>query len=731
MSRVEGCFGVCSYGADALGVSAGADDDSVLVTLPKEGVLEYRVSTQTLVRSWVLGGSSARHLTAKAVCVDQPEAGAPPFMAAIVQERKGKHILSWDRTCQNLNKCKKTPLGKACRIVVVPLDRTMRKHPCLLVLAFDGTFWTFTDKGGLSEGTRPANLNPDAEVLDVRSFKASDGALLVCYRQRLGNIEELSLYRLANDPTDGEDVEREDISAANLEEVVRWKVAVGGAICGSSGDGVLILNNDGTLDAYSASSGKTTLCRLTDVWNTSKGGIVAAGVASHQLALAGAWRVGGEGGGSDELGIALVDGRNGSPYLVYAGRDEDKTVGANEYVVEAVPLDEESLLVMTSRNLHCVKLRVAEVAFEDMLGSLSATSPARRLFHPPARAAGSQIASVSKEKIAGPAGKSSQCYQVLEAVDAHSFVDVPEDSEQGFETWVASHVAGTPQELYASIKALAQDETKLRGMTDAFHAKLWRRCVDLRCWKGMKLLASQNAVAIASDVMHVLLSLIEHDQAGIFIATIKQIASLTESELERLLTKALMPSSNSNKEASANANANANANGNASVYCMHLLSKSASVESLTKTLARLDLPVVVRLLNVMRGLLESLCGLGADSKHPGASTGAGVEGKAGVGGGGGGGGQGHHEPGSLDRAIVYTSCTLDAHMGALLLSEETHPVIEELTRIVRARAREERERGRLKTMLTDLKKMEPVEAAALPHANDLTIELLNIQVTDA
>ena len=83
----------------------------------------------------------------------------------------------------------------------------------------------------------------------------------------------------------------------------------------------------------------------------------------------------------------------------------------------------------------------------------------------------------------------------------------------------------------------------------------------------------------------------------------------------------------------------------------------------------------------------------------------------------------------INSIVLFVSSIIDAHLTTLLLSEESHQLIESLHAITNLQVQSEKNVGRLAKYIKDLESIEPLQEQGHTSSKDFAVEILNISVS--
>eukprot|EP00216_Chloropicon_sp_CCMP2111_P004511 CAMPEP_0198245372 /NCGR_PEP_ID=MMETSP1446-20131203/40690_1 /TAXON_ID=1461542 ORGANISM="Unidentified sp, Strain CCMP2111" /NCGR_SAMPLE_ID=MMETSP1446 /ASSEMBLY_ACC=CAM_ASM_001112 /LENGTH=603 /DNA_ID=CAMNT_0043929547 /DNA_START=142 /DNA_END=1953 /DNA_ORIENTATION=+ len=602
-------------------------------------------------------------------------------MAAIVQEKSKKYLATWKRKSTSISEGSKALLsGHSKKTVVLPVDNcTGRKRGFFLILSLDGTVSTFDP---LQDG-KPVGIEIESDwlpagtsIADVKVATSEWGTVSVCFSYEGKGLKEVAVFELKPGSTE-ETTEGEPKLV--LQFVSRKQLDV---VCGLTEESVFGLDSDRVVNFSSIQSDQLEyLCKLKTPWRAGKEAMAVLSLSSSQLALVGLTN-------SNNVCLAIVDKDYGCPLAIYESKDERTSVDADEFLIEATQIEQETLLVLTNKSLHCFKLALSEVSFCDLLGNFGRSSnkgnPLVDTVRHKAHVSVSDIP--ASEIVAGPSSQ-EYCYEIFERTAPEGYQMHQSEDLGDFDKWLGrGGTAKAEKDLPKKLESLLTPDCS-QALSEDFIAKATEKCVALRCWKGLEMLCKHSLLAPSAVTANALKVLVKRGQYALFDEIFDKNLLFEGSDMYDMIVGVL----ECNLEAK-----------DVQSCLTKIVSRNSTVEVVMETVSKLTLTQVMVLIQFLGRTIKDLYSRAQD-RHPSGQT--------------------------LKNLVLFASCTIDAHLHSIILSEDSYRIVEELSDIIQEQLCYEKAINKLTHVIKDLDRVKPLETSAY-HASsaDFAVELLNIGV---
>ncbi|QDZ17875.1 hypothetical protein HOP50_01g03810 [Chloropicon primus] len=669
MSRVEGDF-VFGRHVDVVGVSCGPSE-TALVTLHKGGVIQHSLTTQEQVQSWTLGGSASRKIVSNATYVRSKQDVV--HFAAIVQERKRNYLWLWDQTNSSVNEGTKHSLNSSEKATVFAVDGVKKTPEFFLIATYDGKLAKLEPGSDLSWFQQGSSVPEGAKVLDIQ-LSYVENVPCLCYLYKQGGDRKVKVCRVV---TSGKSSSAEAaFTHGGIGDVPELGAFKEGKTCVVNADGVLtILQGQGTGKEVAGEA----LCTIKELAGTA-----CVFLTPTQVGIVGLSRAKGE---SDRISLTVVDAEYKLVLHQYFTSD-DNSLAKGEYLIGVQVLNEDTILVATNKKQFCFKVTLGEMNFSTVLGALKKKESQKSRFvdfGSVEETAQPRLTTVPADSMfISPPQRNS--YDICERLEPKNFdfadhTDEVASLKDRFGTRDLSNSKAFLQKLGQLLK------TDGGLFSEGFIASLWEECLRLSCWEGVELLLSRGMVNGGSHVCLILKKLLQMSQYKYFDAVLRVPSTISEKDLYDILVAVLTCDM-----------------GDAGVQsCLISLcvcgSGRFSKESVTSAVKRLSIKEVIALIKTFHSNLKDE--ITKDEEKDNKLVGG---------------------------IVVFVSSIIDAHLTSLLLSKESHDVVEKLHELVGVQIQYEKTMAKLATYIKHLQSVEPLQEHTASHSKDFAVEILNINV---
>ena len=627
---------------------------------------------QEQVQSWALGGSSSRKICCNTVFLRSQDDLV--HYAAIVQERKRKYLYVWDQSHASVSDGSKYPLQTSERSLVVAVDRTKKYF---LIASYSGKLAKLEpgqDLLHLSGSAAPAG----AQILGVKASYRADIPCLSYLYQYKGGQGGLCACKIVNSGK----VPSTEVFAINEN------VGSGLKLTSFQNDEISLLGDDGTVQVVHLrddggehkGAQATPLCTVKNL-----AGLASVFLNSSQIAFFGLSRD----SGAAKLVASIVDIEYDLLLHQYI-TSEDLSFAKDESLLEATLLDSETVLVATNRKQLCFKFALSEMNLRNVFGTLKQGK--EKNVYVELLSEDSTCASITTipTDVGLKAPRHKQYYEIYEhaaELEMTSHAGYVEENKSFERTFKSSDLRSDKKFLQKLEELLDLSRGAIPLFSESFIARLWDECIRLGCWEGVNLLLSHNLLNDSAHVCQLIDKLLKLSKYEHIDAVLKAPMVFSESEFYDIL-RAVLSCDTSQEEIQA--------------CLMSVVSKGGdlNVETVTNAVKRLNMEEIVLLLKMFNSKFKS------ETTNDGSG-----------------------QDKSIKAIVVFISSVVDAHLSALLLSEETHGLIQQLQELTSIQIHHEKQVARLVNYIKDLDSIEPLQEHQSKNSKDFAVEILNINVS--
>jgi hypothetical protein len=462
-------------------------------------------------------------------------------------------------------------------------------------------------------------------------------------------------------------------------------------MCGFQNDKMTLLcEGNGSLavvDLSSSSWGKAdakvgSVCTVHNLTSSS-----SVSFTPTQIALIG---VEGRDKKSPRIVINVMDAEYKLLLQEYIASDGDLSLSKGESLVDVNLLDSETILVATNKKQICFKFFLSEMNFSDVLGTLKEQTTTKNKFIDfeltDSGSCAATITTVSADiGLEGP--KSKQYYGIYEHSENTEIAKGTSCIEEmtNFKSCFKGSLKNSKSFL-AKLKEVLQpnSEGALPLFSESFVSQLWEECINLKAWDGISVLLSHRVFGDSAHCCSLLKKLLLLSQFEHFRAILKAPPSYSEDELCQVIRTVLGQDLNEGGVQTC-------------LMAIVLRSHSSNMETTTNAVKKLSMDEVIALISFLHSELKSEVT---------------KDGKA--------------EKRKVNSIVLFVSSIIDAHLKTLLLSEESHQLIESLHAITNIQVQSEKNVGRLAKYIKDLESIEPLQEQRHTSSKDFAVEILNI-----